>query len=487
MAGKGVIFKRCGCRNSTTGKRLLSECPRLSERGHGSWYFHCSVVDLWGRHHRIRRGGFASRAAATTARDTVVEQSAAQATGSTWTVTRWLRFWLAHRQTIRPTTARSYQLHIDLVGPYLDKVSLAGLTCQHLTEMFAELAARPNRHGRPCAAGTWQRVRATLRAALNGAIREGLIDRNAARHVELANPHRPHAVVWTADRVEAWRRTGIRPAVAVWTAAQLVRFLDCVQGDREYVLWSLIAFRGMRRGEAAGLRWMDVDLDRRQLMVTQQLATLGRAIYTCPPKSRSSRRIVALDRHTVALLREHAERQRREQRAAGYAWHETGYVFTRPDGRPHHPDYLTSRFRILCDRHDLPPIRLHDLRHGAASLAHTAGADLKTVQEQLGHGSIVLTADTYTSVLPQTHHAAAAATARLILDTARATGRRLRQPASRREPKVKAEPCSVAAGPVDSDIAKTPSGIKRDKRHGNSKRKRRQRRGNHRPHKKRRG
>jgi integrase len=63
----------------------------------------------------------------------------------------------------------------------------------------------------------------------------------------------------------------------------------------------------------------------------------------------------------------------------------------------------------------LPPVRLHDLRHGAASLAHCAGADLKTVQEQLGHTSIVLTADTYTSVLHELHVKTAEATARLVL------------------------------------------------------------------------
>jgi integrase len=71
-------------------------------------------------------------------------------------------------------------------------------------------------------------------------------------------------------------------------------------------------------------------------------------------------------------------------------------VFTTVVGAPLHPDYLTRRFRHLVGRSGLPPVRLHDLRHGAASLAHSAGADLKTVQEQLGHTSIVLTADTYT-------------------------------------------------------------------------------------------
>ncbi|WP_307804263.1 tyrosine-type recombinase/integrase [Micromonospora echinofusca] len=74
-------------------------------------------------------------------------------------------------------------------------------------------------------------------------------------------------------------------------------------------------------------------------------------------------------------------------------------MFTSPDGLPIHPGYLTQRLRLLVNRAGLPPIRLHDLRHGAATLAHAAGADLKTVQDQLGHATIHLTADTYTSVL----------------------------------------------------------------------------------------
>jgi hypothetical protein len=133
----------------------------------------------------------------------------------------------------------------------------------------------------------------------------------------------------------------------------------------------------------------------------------------------ASRRTVALDTHTVAVLRAHAQRQRFERRAAGEDWTETGYTFTTKAGLPLRPSYITNRFRRLRKEHGLPPVRLHDLRHGAASLAHCASADLKTIQDQLGHASIVLTADTYTSVLPPTQHDAAAATAALVLDAAR--------------------------------------------------------------------
>ncbi|GIG67080.1 hypothetical protein Pen01_33750 [Phytomonospora endophytica] len=94
----------------------------------------------------------------------------------------------AARRSALPRRGPTAQ-HIDLMAPYLDRISLAELTCQHVTAMFAELGTRTNRYGRLCAASTLQRVCATPRAVLNGAIRESLITDNPARRVELANPH----------------------------------------------------------------------------------------------------------------------------------------------------------------------------------------------------------------------------------------------------------------------------------------------------------
>lgn len=227
------------------------------------------------------------------------------------------------------------------------------------------------------------------------------------------------ALVWTAQRVEAWQQTGERPAVAVWTVEQTATFLSYVAQDRLAVMWWLIALRGLRRGEAAGLRWADVDLDAGVAMIEQQRIANGRAVTVGPPKTAASRRLVALDRHTIRLLREHRRRQRAEQRAAGQAaWQDSGYVFVTEGGAPLHPDFLTRRFHHLVGESGLPPVRLHGLRHGAASLAHCAGVDLKTVQAQLGHSSIVLTADTYTSVLTDLLAYAAEATAKLVLAAA---------------------------------------------------------------------
>jgi Phage integrase family len=112
-------------------------------------------------------------------------------------------------------------------------------------------------------------------------------------------------------------------------------------------------------------------------------------------------------------------------------------VFVRKDGSPIHPGYASGRFRLLVATTDVPPIRLHDLRHGAASLAHEAGADLKTRQDLLGHSSIVITADTYTGVLPATQRRCADATAKLVLAAARRTRDKIRKKGRRNRPETR--------------------------------------------------
>ncbi|MHA4945692.1 tyrosine-type recombinase/integrase [Micromonospora sp. SD19] len=420
MNSQGVVVKRCRCVDPETGRRRGASCPQLTQRAHGSWYFHCSTRNLLGQTERIRRGGYASEAAARTARDELLALSREEQAGRSWTVTRWLRYWLSTRTRIRPTTRMHYSHDVErFLIPHIGQLILGDLSSRQLAAAFGQIAATRNRSGQLQSACTLQHIHTTLRAALTGAVREGLLVTNPARHLELPARPRPQAQVWTEARVAEWRATGERPTVAVWTPTQLAAFLDYVRDDGLFALWWLIALRGLRRGEAAGLRWSEVDLHAGQLSVVRQRTTAGYDVHEGPPKSATSRRNVALDQHTVRVLRQHRERQtqrRDAQATAGKVWHDSGYVFTGPDGMPIHPGYLTQRMRLLVDRAGLPPIRLHDLRHGAATLAREAGADLKAVQDQLGHATIQLTADIYTSVLPESQREAAEATARLVLD-----------------------------------------------------------------------
>ncbi|MFB4285586.1 site-specific integrase [Nonomuraea sp. MTCD27] len=194
--------------------------------------------------------------------------------------------------------------------------------------------------------------------------------------------------------------------------------------------WWLVALRGLPRGEVAGPRWVDVDLERRELTVAHQLVHTDEGLVWCEPKSAASRRTLALDPETVRLLRQH---ERAQRQLPGEWWSPTGPIFTLGSGAPVQPSYLTHRLHKLVSASGLPPVRLHDLRHGAATLALASGTELKVVQGTLGHASIVLTADTYVSVLPQLYHDSARATARLVLRAGRATNRKIGKAGRRRD------------------------------------------------------
>ena len=104
----------------------------------------------------------------------------------------------------------------------------------------------------------------------------------------------------------------------------------------------------------------------------------------------------------------------RWQQVCGDDWPDTGLFFVRPDGSPWHPQTITDRFDHLVAKSGLPPVRLHDLRHCAATYLRHGGADMKEVQETLGHSTIALTSDTYTSVILELQRENADAVADLI-------------------------------------------------------------------------
>jgi integrase len=204
--------------------------------------------------------------------------------------------------------------------------------------------------------------------------------------------------------------------VAVWTARQTAQFLHHIRDHQWYPMFHLVALLGLRRGEVLGLRWCDLDLAARVIMVSHQVCEDNGRTVICAPKTAASVRVVALDHYTVSVLRRLCARRPPLTTRAGLP--QAAFLFTNQRGEPLNPGYVTHLFQRLVADADLPPIRLHDLRHGAASLSLAAGNDLKTVQAMLGHDSIVLTADTYTSVLPCLAHNAAEATAALVLHAA---------------------------------------------------------------------
>jgi integrase len=200
----------------------------------------------------------------------------------------------------------------------------------------------------------------------------------------------------------------------IWDADQLGTFLDAQHDDRLYPLWRLAAMTGLRRGELAGLRWRDLDLDAGLLHVRETVVVVGYRAVASEPKTPKSRRTIGLDPATVAALRQHRARQTEELLAFGIPRTDDGRVFVREDGRSYHPQQLTKMLAIRAKAAGVPVVRLHALRHGYATAGLELGVPMKVMSERLGHSSLAITADVYSHVSVAVDQAAAAQIASAI-------------------------------------------------------------------------
>jgi integrase len=224
----------------------------------------------------------------------------------------------------------------------------------------------------------------------------------------------PAGVVHGRDGIRrAFKGDGTKE-MRTWTKEQLKAFLDAVAGERLSPLWHTIAMTGVRRGEALGLRWTDVDLESARLSVRRALVPVSREVVVSEPKTVKGRRVIALDPGTVEVLKAQAARQLDEQNDWDAAWVESGLVFTVENGAALDPESVTRYFRQAVKRSMLPSIRLHDLRHTHATLALQAGIHPKVVSERLGHATVSITLDTYSHAIPAMQEEAAALIAGLV-------------------------------------------------------------------------
>lgn len=472
----GSVYKRCSCTNPQ-GKRLGTRCPQLRRPGgawhphHGTWAYQLELPTTSGTRRQLRRSGFATREQAHTGldhardlltlaagdparaarigdmlrscnpgtplpdRDTVaaaIHQPAPDSAGIP-TFGEYLDQWLAARGNLAANTRQSYTDHIRLyLKPHLGHVRLDQLTVAHFETMYTAInqrdqhihAARTSsdpavrasvRGKRPLTPASRQRLRATARKALNDAIRthhRGLLPYNPAAYLELPTGKAPRPRIWTPNNIHHWKTTSKRPSpVMVWTPQQAGTFLDHAQTNDPdlYPLYLLITHRGLRRGEATGLRHTDLDLTRAELTITQQITTIANKPHIQSLKTTAAERTIPLDHTTGHALTRHLEHQHVRHPEPAH-----NLVFLTSTGRPWHPATISKRFDRLTATSGLPPIRLHDLRHCAATYLRAAGADLKTIQETLGHADLNITANTYTTVLHELERETADNAAKLV-------------------------------------------------------------------------
>ena len=400
------------------GKRrqLGDNCPRLRRPDgawnprHGTWTFAISVKGTGGKRERVVRGGFKSQREAQAAMDELKGKAArGVVVAHRLTVSQYLAEWIDAKTDVKVNTLTCYTAPHRAVLRPAPRASPSRPSCACTTSQRSSgpsrsttiCAARAEPHGRR--ADVSSRIRATLRIALGDAMREGLITINPASLVKLPKAKRPKGLVWTDDRVSRWQSqvdelvkggkrlkkaramTPTPSPVMVWRPDQLGQFLDHAHDDRLYALWHLYAFRGLRRGEACGLEWPEIDLVAGSIAILRQRISVAGVIVEDTPKSDAGGRIIPLDQQTVPVLRSHRKQQMADRLAAGRRWVTSDKVFTAADGSLLDPNDVSDQFEDLTIAAGLPPIRLHDLRHGAASLMLAAGVDMKVVQETLGH------------------------------------------------------------------------------------------------------
>lgn len=317
------------------------------------------------------------------------------------TVGQWLDGWLAAKtRTRRASTVRGYESHIRVhIVPVIGDLPLERLNAGHVETVLAAVpGSRATRH----------RVLATLRAALNAAVRQRQISYNPCAGIEL-EPESPS---------EAQR----------WTPAQAGRFIEYTADDPLGLLYRVMVLGAARRSEVCGFRWAFADLEvpyadpetgeprlGAVLTVKRVIIQLGGKLHEEPTaKTKAGDRLVFLDHDTAALLREHRQAQRKARMKAGPAWADNDLVFCQDDGTPWKPDHVSKKLKRLAAKAGVRVIKLHEGgRHTGNSMMYDAEVRPDIVMRQVGHASPEIS-QRYNHPMKQAHLAASAQVSALV-------------------------------------------------------------------------
>ncbi|MFF3770541.1 tyrosine-type recombinase/integrase [Streptomyces sp. NPDC002232] len=305
-------------------------------------------------------------------------------------LSEWLPYWLDNivKPRRKKTTAAKYEVHVRLyLVPMLGSKRLESLGVADVRRFLAQLEKKTS-------AATAKESHRVLRTALTAACREELVSRNVATLVE------PPTV---AAR-----------ELSPWSLDETLDFLAAARKDPLYAAFVLAIALGFRRGEVVGLRWENVDLDKREIRVRTQRQRVAGEVYEDDPKGRRRKQTLPLPAICVAPLRWQRLKQAAARERAGEKWTETGYVFTTRTGQPIEPRNLYRSFTRVAKNAGLRVVRLHDARHGTATLLTAAGVPPRVVMEILGHSQIAVTMNGYTHVVQDTQREAVSHVDRLL-------------------------------------------------------------------------
>lgn len=292
------------------------------------------------------------------------------------TVETWFKEWLDTfvAGKVKPYTLTGYDVVIrNHVNPNLGAMQLQVVNGTHIQRMYNKMLDNGT------APKTIKNVGAVMHKAFSVAVKQGMIAVNPCDNAELP----------------AMQQHEIKPL----SDADIPNFLEAIEGDPMCNAYALCLFAGLREGECLGLSWSQVDFDRRQITINQQLQkdkSKGGEYYIAPFTKSSKPRTIKLAPIAVDYLRREQKRQATNKLQAGQMWSNTNnLVFTNETGGNLKIFTFYSHFKRIAAKIGRSDARPHDLRHTAATVAIASGADVKSVQSMLGHATASFTLNVY--------------------------------------------------------------------------------------------
>ena len=309
---------------------------------------------------------------------------------SKMTVGQWLDIWQKdYLGGVKPFTAQGYEKNVRVyIKPALGAIKLDALNA-HTVQKFINDMGRPHEDKPPLSPKTVRNAHGVLHKALQQAVKVGYIRFNPADACELPRLERKEINPLDSDAMAA--------------------FMRAIGGHRFEAIYLTMLFTGMRRGEAFGLLWDCVDLDKGTIRIDRQLQNIpGRPgeFRLISTKNGKGRTITAAP-FVVELLKKHRARQLRDRLKSGPLWQDHGYVFCNEVGEHLSPSTVYHNYKEIVASIGLPDLRLHDLRHSYAVASLRAGDDVKTVQSNMGHHTAAFTLDVYGHVTEEMKRASA--------------------------------------------------------------------------------
>jgi len=302
---------------------------------------------------------------------------------------------------LRENTRSSYRGDLtNYVIPHIGNERIQNIRRGDIKKLIGTLITRGGRDGKSLSPKTVKNIVSVLRVCFNEAVEDGILIGNPVVGVKAPKQVRKKVATWRPEEV-----------------GEFVRNADQFFG----ALWHLVATTGIRRSEALGLRWSDVDVDDIDSAVIHINTSLVQDNHNVIrfeelTKTRSSRRSVPIDTGTAEVLKRHrvGELEKRMRLGADYIGNDHDLVFTDEIGRWVSPNRITRTFQREAVRLGLEPIGVHGLRHSFGTNAVRAGADIKLVSLRLGHSSVQITMDLYVHPDEQDLRAGAAIGAAMI-------------------------------------------------------------------------